>query len=60
MGSDKVIDCMGGVVRSENTWIVEGDIEYSGYEESDEPKTGDGGKEQGDVFCTELLCQELL
>ena len=51
---------MGGVVRSENTWIVEGDIEYSGYEESDEPKTGDGGKEQGDVFCTELLCQELL
>jgi hypothetical protein len=51
---------MGGVVGAENTWVVESDIECSGYQEREKPETDDGGKEEGDIFCTELLYYKLL
>jgi len=59
LGSDEVVNGIAGIVNAEDTWVVEGDVDCAGYKEGEEPETDDRGKCQGDIFCTELLHDEL-
>jgi hypothetical protein len=59
LGSDEVVNGIAGIVNAENPWVVEGDIYCAGYQEGEEPETDDRRECQGDIFCAELLHDEL-
>lgn len=59
LGSDEVVNGIAGIVSAENPSVVEGDVDCAGYQEGEEPETDDRGKCQGDIFCAELLHDEL-